>query len=350
MNIAISCPQCGAEVDLAEEDTVFRCLYCGSTLKPTGRNEVQSFFIAPRETAQKVGKALLRALQAKSQGGLRIAEHHLLYVPYWRVIGMIFQWTFARKYLRTPSGDRTWKDLKKLRATPCVHTFPAFDFSQWGLSSLGLRVQVLKIWPFNKQKMGTDSLLAEQTISFDAAADHAHKSITKQGSHGSLRIDMAFSELIGERYSLLYFPFYCYTLGNNGRKSLLIVDALSHKVIKGEVDVDKLRSNATEDKIPYKPLNFIPFACPNCGWDLTFRPHTMIHFCKSCAQAWEERGGEYVPVQYRVVFKESLSGMTWKYLPFWHLTVMIATPDKTYHTAKDFYELFPCPKYGTRIH
>jgi hypothetical protein len=91
-------------------------------------------------------------------------------------------------------------------------------------------------------------------------------------------------------------------------------------------------------------LDFIPFACPNCGWELAFRPHTTIHFCKSCARAWEERGGEYVPVPYRVVFKENLPGMTFKYLPFWHLTVNIATPEKTYHTAKDFYELFPVPK------
>ena len=71
MDIAVTCPQCGAEVDLAEEDTVFKCLYCGSTLKPTGRNQVQSFFISPRENARKVGEALLRALKGKDVRGRR---------------------------------------------------------------------------------------------------------------------------------------------------------------------------------------------------------------------------------------------------------------------------------------
>ena len=82
MDIAIACPQCGAEVDLAEEDTVFRCLYCGSILKPTGRNLVQSFFILPRQTPEKVGKALLDVLHIKASKELRIAECHLLYAPY----------------------------------------------------------------------------------------------------------------------------------------------------------------------------------------------------------------------------------------------------------------------------
>ena len=344
MNIAINCPQCGAEVDLAEEDTVFRCRYCGSTLKPTGRNQVQSFFTSPRETAQKVGKALVRALEAKNPKQLHIAEHHLLYIPYWRVTGMIFQWLFGRKYFRTPGGDKSWKDLKKLRATPWVHTFPAFDASKWGLFSLGLRVQALKIWPFNKQKMGNESLLIKQTISFKETIDHAQRSITKQTGSGSLQVDMATSELVGERYSLLYFPFYYYTLNSNGQKTVLIVDALSHKVIKGSVDIDELKTNSLGGKIPYKPLNFISYNCPNCGWEFSFQPHTTIHFCKSCSRAWQERGGTYVPVSYNISPHDKPAKTHCKYLAFWRLNAIIKTPGREYKTLRDFYDLFPLPR------
>jgi DNA-directed RNA polymerase subunit RPC12/RpoP len=344
MNIVITCPQCGAEVDLAEEDTVFRCRYCGSTLKPTGRNQVQSFFISPRETAQKVGKALVRALKTRNPRKLNITEHHLLYAPYWRVTGMIFQWLFGREYFRTPSGDKSWKDLKKLRATPWVYTFPAFNASEWGLFSLGLRVQALKIWPFNKQKMGNESLLVTQTISFKEAIDHSQKSITKQQSSGSLQVDMATSELVGERYSLLYFPFYYYTLTSNGQQTALTVDALSHKVIKGNVDIDELKKNSSEGKIPYKPLNFIPYKCPNCGWEFTFRPHTTIHFCKSCSRAWQETGGTYVPVSYKISLHDKPVRTRCTYLAFWRLTAVIRTPDREYKTLSEFYDLFPLPR------
>lgn len=344
MDISVDCPQCGAQVDLAEEDTVFKCLYCGSILKPTGRNRVQSFFISPRETARKVGKVLIRTLNAKLSKHLHIVEHHLLYAPYWRVHGMIFQWVFGRRYFKTASGDKSWEDLKKLRATPWVYTFPAFDASKWGLFSLGLRVQVLKIWPFNKQKMGEAPLLMRQTVSFKEAVDHAKRSITKHGGSGSLHVEMQISELVGERYSLLFFPFYSFTLQNNGKKSEVLVDALSHKVIRGNVDLDELKKNSSGDKIPYKPLGFIPFNCPNCGWEFSFKPRTMIHFCKSCAQAWLERGGSYVPVPYKISLQDKSPKTGCRYLAFWKLTAVIKTPEREYKSLQEFYELFPLPR------
>jgi predicted RNA-binding Zn-ribbon protein involved in translation (DUF1610 family) len=344
MNIAITCPQCGADVELAEEDTVFKCLYCGSILKPTGRNRVQSFFISPKETAHKVGIALLRALKANTSKDLHIVERHLLYAPYWRVNGMLFQWVFGRKYFKSPGGQKAWENFKKLRAAPWFRTFPAFDSSKWGLFSLGLRAQVLKVIPFNKQQMSKDSLLIKQTVSFKEAIDHAQNSIIRQRSSGSTEVEMLNSELIGERYSLLYFPFYYYILTNNGQKSSLIVDALSHKVVKGSLDIDELKKNSSGDTIPYKPLNFIPFKCPNCGWDFPYTPHALIHVCKTCGRAWQEKGGNYVPVPYRISLKDKSMQTQWKYLAFWRLTGIIKSQGRDYKTLKEFYELFPLPR------
>jgi ribosomal protein S27E len=344
MKIAITCPQCDAEVELAEEDTVFKCLYCGSILKPTGRNRVQSFFISPKESAQKVGKALLRSLKSDSSKNLCISEHYLLYAPYWRVNGMLFQWVFGRKYFKSPGGQKAWENFKKLRAAPWFRTFPAFDSSKWALFSLGLRVQAVKVMPFNKQKMGNDSLLIKQTVSFKEASEHAQNSIIRQRSSGSTEVEMLNSELIGERYSLLFFPFYCYIITNNGQKSLLIVDALSHKVVKGSLDIDELKKNASGDTIPYKPLSFIPFKCPNCGWDFPYTPHALIHVCKTCGRAWQEKGGDYVPVPYKISLKDKSIQAECKYLAFWRLTGIIKSRNHDYKTLKEFYDLFPLPR------
>jgi hypothetical protein len=343
MDIAVSCPQCGAEVDLAEEDTVFKCLYCGSILKPTGRNRIQSFFIAPRENPQEVGKALLRALRGRNVRGAEILEHQLVYAPYWRVSGMFFQWIFGRKHFEASFGTSAWESFKELKARPWFRTFPAFDSSKWGLPSIGLRAQTVKIWPFNKQKMGTDSLLVKQTVSFKTAADLIRHSIARVGRSYGTEIEMVKSELIGARYSLLFFPFYCYTLTRSAGKSLVVVDGLSHKVIKGSLDVDELEHHSAGDTIPYRPLKFLPFTCPNCGWDFPFRPHAQIHVCRSCGQAWQERGGEYVPVPYRVAVKDD-SVTDWKYLPFWCLRGVIKSGNTGYKTLKEFFKLFPLPR------
>ncbi len=343
MDIAVTCPQCGAEVDLAEEDTVFKCLYCGSILKPTGRNQVQSFFIAPRENARKVGEALLRALKDKNVRGLEIAGYHLMYAPYWRVSGMFFQWIFGREHYKASFGTSAWESFKELKAKPWFRTFPAFDSSKWGLPSIGLRAQTVKIWPFNKQKMGKDPLLVRQTVPFKEATNFVQRSIERIRTRDGIEIEMVKSELVGERYSLLFFPLYCYTLKGNGRKSTLLVDALSHKVIKGTIDVDELKDNPVGDKIPYRPLKFLPFTCPNCGWAFPFKPHAKIHVCRSCAQAWQERGGEYVSVPYKVARKDD-STLGWKYLPFWRLTAAIKSGETEYRTLKEFFELFPLPR------
>ena len=62
MEIFLHCPQCGAEVNMAEDASVFRCAYCQSHLKPVGRSAVQSFFISPNETREMVGEALENVL------------------------------------------------------------------------------------------------------------------------------------------------------------------------------------------------------------------------------------------------------------------------------------------------
>jgi ribosomal protein S27E len=343
MDIAVTCPQCGAEVDLPEESTVFKCLYCGTILKPTGRDQIQSFFIAPRENARKVGEALIRALRSKEVLGAEIAEQHLVYAPYWRVSGMFFQWIFGKKHFTASYGTSAWETLKELKARPWFRTFPAFDSSKWGPPSIGLRAQTLKIWPFNKQKMGPDLLLVTQSISYKEAAKLVRDSIERIRTSNDIEIEMAKSELVGDRYSLLFFPFYCYTLERSAQRSVFIVDALSHRVIKGTIDMDELKDNPASDTIPYRPLKFLPFRCPNCGWDFPFKPHAQIHVCRACGQAWEERGGEYVPVPYSVAEKdESAPGC--KYLPFWRLTAVINAGDAQYKTLKEFFTLFPLPR------
>ncbi len=129
MEIVLSCPQCGAEVDLNEDASVFRCRYCDSTLKPTGRNEVESFFFPPKGTMAQVGKALVDTLWKQGRG-IRVIGGQILYAPYWRVRGQIFQWVFGRKYGTTQAGANSFDDFKRARASPFHRTFPAFNHVQ----------------------------------------------------------------------------------------------------------------------------------------------------------------------------------------------------------------------------
>jgi ribosomal protein L37AE/L43A len=344
MDITLNCPQCGGEVDLAEDDSVFRCGYCGSVLKPTGRNEVQSFFFPPKGTLQQVAEAVAKAFQKRGRS-IRITESHLLYAPYWRVRGLLFQWIFGRVYEGSAYGGTSIDYFKKLRATAYHRTFPAFKASEWEVFSLGLRSQVMKMWPYNKEKMGKGALIIPQEMPLEEAVDLALRTSTPSSGAHKEKIDLLRTNLIGETYSLLFFPFYCFSVTGKKKQRLVIVDGLSHKVVRGRLSLVDLVEKTQQTSIPYKPLDFIPFKCPNCGWDLPFRPHTRIHLCRTCGRAWQELGGRYQEVFYSIAMPaETKEKRTWTFLPFWMLTATIVTPERTYETLRDFYALFPSPR------
>jgi ribosomal protein L37AE/L43A len=342
MEIALTCPQCGSQVGLEEDASVFHCQYCGSMLKPTGRNEVQSFFFPPRGSKEQVEEALKATLAGKGGRPLNLQDATLLYAPYWKVKGLLFQWAFGKKYLRGDSSAGTAFDqFKKLRAVLYHRTFPAFRTVELGIFSLGLRAQVLKMFPYQKEAMGNGAVVLTQEVSLEEAVERALQ--TPYAGAADEKLEFLKTGMIGERYSLLYFPYYCFRYTSVEGQTTLVVDALSHKVVKGNLPLEELIKGPDNETVPCKPLDFIPFKCPNCGWTLPFRPHTMIHLCRTCGRAWEERGGVFQEVPFRTVSKGKYKGEC-RYLPFWRLTVTISTPRKHHRTLTDFYELFPLPR------
>jgi len=237
-------------------------------------------FHLPTRECPEGGRGPAPCLKGQGCKGTKIAEHHLVYAPYWRVSGMFFQWIFGREHYKASYGTSAWESFKKLRSNLWFRTFPAFDTSKWGLPSIGLRAQAVKVLPFNKQRMGSDPLLVRQTVPFKEAVNLVRHSVESIGTADGIDIEMVKFELVGERYSLLFFPFYCYALKGSKGKSMLLVDALSHKVIKGTVDVDEIKGNPVGDKIPIGLSGSFPLRVPTVGG--TFHSSPMPRF--TCAR------------------------------------------------------------------
>jgi len=84
-------------------------------------------------------------------------------------------------------------------------------------------------------------------------------------------------------------------------------------------------------------LQFIPFKCPVCGWDLPFFPHNSVHICQTCSRGWFEYGGKLLRVHYKVVkANENLESKKVYYLPFWKMKGVIETPDRIIDTMFGF--------------
>ena len=89
----------------------------------------------------------VEALKSRTGGEVGLGSDYLVYAPYWRVRGLLFQWVFGRHYQQALYGTTSIDHFKKLRAVSYHRTFPAFDAERWGVFSLGLRAQVLKMRP-----------------------------------------------------------------------------------------------------------------------------------------------------------------------------------------------------------
>ena len=292
-----------------------------------------------------MGKALLKTLARKRMGRVKIEGADLVYAPYWRVVGLLFQHAFGRKYENTLYGGTSYDYFKKLRAVAYDRTFPAFTSDHWEVFSLGLRAEVMKMWPYNKEKMEKDALVIGEDIPLEEAAKMALRTPYPGGSADKEKIELLKTELIGERYSLVYFPFYCFSTTQEGKKTLFLVDALSHKVVRGRLSISELKKESRREQVPYRPLHFIPFKCPNCGWDLPYRPKAGIHLCRTCGRAWQEMREAFQEVPYSVVLPgEGARTDAFTYLPFWRLTVTISGSRKEYKNLWDFYGLFPLPR------
>ena len=330
-------------MELAEDASVFHCAFCDSTLKPTGRDEVQSFFFPPKGSKDAIGRALVKALREKKGTRASIIESRLIYAPFWRVKGMLFQWAFGREHESTTSDGPSFDYFKKLRAVPYIRTFPGFESENFQMISIGLRAQAMKMWPFNREKMGLEALLLEQNISLKQAVKKSLQTSGPVLDGGKRSLHISKTALIGEKYSLIYFPLFYFLLAMGGTKRTAIVDGLSHKIIKGELPKGALKANDPGEKFPYTPLNFIPFKCPNCGWDLPFQPSARIHLCNTCGMAWQEFGGRFHQVKYKV-WEPEIPVKNLLYLPLWRLQITITTPKKEYHSLREFFELFPQPR------
>jgi DNA-directed RNA polymerase subunit RPC12/RpoP len=173
MKIFLNCPQCGAEVNMEEDASAFRCEFCTSKLKPVGRKEVQSFYIAPNSTKETVGTALVNVLNRRI-GRFKLKQAWLGYAPYWRVQGLLFQWSFGRRS-REEEGLKQYDAFKELRAIKYDRSFPAFNYSKWEVLSLGLKTQFLKMRPYSRARMGPDALFFGLEIFHPQAVEIANR-------------------------------------------------------------------------------------------------------------------------------------------------------------------------------
>ena len=339
MFITTPCPQCGGEVEYLDEAQAIQCAYCGSLLHLVGTDEDRRYYMEPRADEEKIKKALALGFKKKKGIDIRFVGSRLVFFPYWWVKGMVFKWMLGR--------DANGEYVKKMKTRLLDHTFPAHTDIPIGPPTLGVRTSTMRVRAFNNEEMKKWGEPFKVTISHAAAVDYAEDIKDSTLSLGDgVFTEMEKSGLIGERYSLIYFPVWAFEVETPQGKAELFVDGISLSVIRMPQKTGPVMPALTDDvfAFEFKDVGFIPLKCPECGWDLPFHAYNVIHLCTTCGRSWRERRGTFQEVSYDVVKEQGERGDLFAYLPFWRFTVSLTAESTKITNMADFYRYLPMPR------
>jgi hypothetical protein len=187
-------------------------------------------------------------------------------------------------------------------------------------------------------------------IGLQEAIEHSNSFLTLGFSDSNFKVELEDTQLIGEVYSVVYFPFWVLELGAKDKSGLLIIDGVANRIkrtIWGQ-DLNSFFADHTssEAAADIGSLQLIPFTCPVCGWDLPFLPESKTHICPTCTRAWAEKNGNYIEADYQLVAAGGNPDLNIRYMPFWDIEVQLYTPDEVLRTRADLRKLAPALHLG----
>lgn len=332
--ISEKCPQCSASIEFEEDKSVIRCQWCGSALLVSGTEGIQSFRIQPRIADPPQARAIAeRELKGVSPHEWRIVECVLLHVPFWRIQGRSYCWVFGTRLMGKSESDVPFPKARE-RARELItriidHTLPAFRSYCVGLQTLGIRPQVATLSPMDSETR--DQSLLPVEVPWREVMDVPRRLGISEKMASDVEPDVVIERTVGLKVSLLYLPVWYVELSCKMDHQGIVMDATDGRVlVRGQQAADLLGYVFVQDAL--KPMRceikFLPFRCPNCGWDLPFGEKNLIYLCLNCRRLWTQSEKGFVELTYNVVSpppKSREDELLW--LPCWRITPKVLSQD-----------------------
>lgn len=336
LHVEISCPQCGGNNRFPETAHVFRCDFCASALHITGGQGVLTYALAPKHAPEAARTQIEQVAAEHGLGNVGKIRPRLIYFPYWRIRSMVFNWLCDHVPAVSAMGTEY---EKRMRTASLDLTFPATAACDTGVSSLGVRTQALTIRLFDPSLTKNAAVLTPD-MGARTALQQARSEVDERifrPKPGTMLFD---TQLVGRVLSLLYAPFYTAVVNNGAHNAGVVYDALAGRITRIATGADgKHLAGVFNRAAGYRPASsagFLPFRCPECGWDLPFLPYNRIHVCRVCRLGWMEKNGQFGEIPYDVVTPSENASPGAVFLPFWKIRATIRFGEETVSDAEAF--------------
>ncbi len=317
--LGITCCFCGGKLDVDEASHTICCPHCASVLKIARSSGIRKYVITGGLAKHEVKFHIDRHLKkSKLPLASRWLELKRVYVPFWRVTGTVFSIeTRPRNAGFDFPGCEAYviddKPETEVTITARDVSFCADESFNWGVESLGVRTQTLRLAPLATEFYETNHfIMPSMTLDqaegrFDQATTTAAITTAEPGSEVSITT-------VGLGGALIYFPIWVANFINSAGKKTARFDPLAKRVVAldhGEAEIPKADSSSSSNTAS---LQIIPHRCPNCGKDLPESERSVTYYCGNCRRLFVEADGGYEQLTVHIPQNHNLADVLF---PFW---------------------------------
>lgn len=317
--LGITCCFCGGSLEIDEASHNTRCPHCASMLRIARHGGVPKYFIEDALDKREVKFLIERHLKKTGQPLISTWRNlSKVYLPFWRVTGTVVsiqdrtkevQEDFQPEYLQIHEDHSPFE----AKIVPRELSFCADQSFNWGLDTLGVRAQVVRLIPLPSD-FQQDRNLAPVSITEKEARSRFEKaavSVAHLGLMGEKQIDVA---PVGLQYALIYFPLWLASFTNTAGRQLAQFDPVAKRVValrEGEFEASP--ADKTAESMP-ATINIVAHRCPNCGVDLPAAAHSVSFYCNNCKRLYLDAGDRFRQIE--VLIPEEVNPEH-RLFPFW---------------------------------
>ena len=332
--ISTRCPQCGGELSFDEGSNAVQCSYCGVALLASGYGRILSYHLLPKMTDEDAQGDSLGLLASRGSKGT-IRDIRLVFVPFYRLTGLDFSWSWRDKEITsplttpTPTADSSLRSFRKeeegwdmgnlpplkekvysLTWSYLDRTFLAAGLPFLNLRSLGVRSQILTLRLFDPSELSNRAQVMPVAMDWKKAWDRVEKTLTSE--------NITRRKLINRILSLVFFPLWEVQIEGDGKTLSLIFDGVARSFLQEEATSPFLPEKSPDGTFSTQALRFRSLSCPNCGTTLPVEPAFRIFSCSTCHRVWQIREDEFEGIPYRLAISPGKPDISkTRYLPFW---------------------------------
>lgn len=316
--VRLACPRCAGNFYYIDGSLSGTCPYCDASLLGIGHDRVLRYLVRPR---------------AERPEGAEGAE--LTLMPFWHLGGLVYSWNVGSKVeivddapVPASTGEqqggqdvhqtirRDSGPMKVFQGRVLDVTLPDSATQAVGIASLRLRGSLFPIEPFVQEHEQLARVVPPRLDHGRARGQLMSRALSLTAPGGGMtRMDLRRVDMVAERLSLLYYPFWVLS-GEHGH---VVWDGVSGEPehLAAEVEPGPRAESTIMDS-----LEVIELTCRSCGETLKAGNHPVVLPCAACGAFWQVTGQGLEPFEARYARPQTgYERLAW--LPFWRVPVKV---------------------------